>query len=136
MTADKAFFDTNVLLYLLSGDEVKADRAEELLASGGVISVQVLNEFAAVASRKLAMSWPEIREVLSQVRAVCTVEPLSIDTHDRGLLLAERYALSTYDAMIVASALLAECTTLYSEDLHDGQRIDRRLVVRNPFAAA
>lgn len=136
MSADKAFFDTNVLLYLLSGDEVKADRAEELIATGGVISVQVLNEFAAVASRKLAMSWPEIREVLSQVRAVCTVEPLSIETHDRGLLLAERYALSTYDAMIVASALLAECTILYSEDLHDGHRIDGRLVVRNPFVAS
>jgi predicted nucleic acid-binding protein len=136
MSADKAFFDTNVLLYLLSGDEVKADRAEELIASGGVISVQVLNEFSAVASRKLAMSWPEIREVLSQVRAVCTVEPLSTDTHDRGLLLAERYALSTYDAMIVASALLAGCTILYSEDLHDGQLIDGRLVVRNPFAAS
>ena len=56
------FFDTNVVLYLLSADTAKADRAEELLARGGTISVQVLNEFVAVASRKLRMSWIEMRE--------------------------------------------------------------------------
>jgi predicted nucleic acid-binding protein len=65
------FFDTNVLPYLLSGDASKADRAEALVAAGGIISVQVLNEFASVASRKLGMSWPEILEVLETIRAVC-----------------------------------------------------------------
>ena len=77
MSGTEAFFDTNVLLYLLSGDASKADRAENLVAAGGVISVQVLNEFASVASRKLGMSWAEIREVLETVRAVCRVEPIS-----------------------------------------------------------
>lgn len=66
------FLDTNVLLYLLSADAAKADRAEALLAAGGVISVQVLNEFANVASRKLAMTWPEIREILAAVRTTCS----------------------------------------------------------------
>jgi len=66
----RAFFDTNILLYLLSDDAAKADCAEELVATGGVISVQVLNEFAAVASRKLGMSWNEIREVLHPIRTV------------------------------------------------------------------
>ena len=55
MTGAKSFFDTNVALYLLSADTAKTDRAEELLSTGGTISVQVLNEFAAVASRKLRM---------------------------------------------------------------------------------
>ena len=121
------------MLYLLSADTAKADRAEELLASGGIISVQVLNEFAAVASRKLRMSWPEIREVLAQVRAVCNVEPMSVDTHDRAAQLAERYGLSIYDALIVAAALLAGCSTLYSEDMQNGQVIERQLTIRNPF---
>ena len=133
MSAAEVFFDTNVLLYLLSGDVTRADRAEELLAIGGIISIQVLNEFAAVASRKLRMSWPEIREVLAQVRAVCAVEPMSVDTHDRATQLAERYGLSVYDALIVAAALLAGCTTLYSEDMQDGQVIERQLTIRNPF---
>jgi predicted nucleic acid-binding protein len=74
MNGGEDFFDTNVVLYLLSADAAKADRAEELIASGGIISVQVLNEFVAVASRKLRMPWSEIREVLSQLRTVCSIE--------------------------------------------------------------
>lgn len=133
MSGAEFFFDTNVILYLLSADAAKADRAEELLAIGGIISVQVLNEFAAAASRKLRMTWPEIREVLAQVRVVCPVEPVTVDTHDKALQLAERYGLSTYDALIVAAALMAGCTTLYSEDMQDGQVIERHLTIRNPF---
>ena len=134
MSAGSAFFDTNILLYLVSGDLAKANRAEALIAAGGVISVQVLNEFVSVASRKLAMSLPEIREVLSAIRAICAVEPLSIQTHDLGVDLAERFRLSFYDALIVAAAVLAKCDTLYSEDMQDGQRIEK-VTIRNPFAA-
>ena len=133
MSDADVFFDTNVVLYLVSEDEVKADRAEGLLAAGGVISVQVLNEFAAVASRKLRMSWMEIREALNLVRAVCQVHPVSVETHERALQVAERYGLSFYDALIVSAALLAGCKTLYSEDMQDGQVIERQLKVRNPF---
>ena len=79
MSAADCFFDTNVLLYLLSKDAAKADRAEALLATGGIVSVQVLNEFASVATRKLAMTIPEIREILSTIRAVCVVRSLDIE---------------------------------------------------------
>lgn len=133
MSAAEVFYDTNVVLYLLSDDAAKADRAEELLASGGRLSVQVLNEFAAVASRKVGMGWTEIGEILDQVRAVCPVEPLAIETHERGLAVAARYGLNVYDAMIVASALLARCKLLYSEDLQHGQIFEHQLTVRNPF---
>ena len=133
MSAADDFFDTNVLLYLLSADAAKADRAEELIAGGGTVSVQVLNEFASVASRKLRMPWAEIREVLAQLCAVCVVEPLTIKTHERALQLAERYGLSVYDALIVSAALLAGCETLRTEDMQDGQVIERKLTIRNPF---
>lgn len=136
MSGAEVFFDTNVILYLLSADIAKADRAEELLAVGGIVSVQVLNEFTAVASRKLRMTWAEIREVLAQIRMVCPVEAMTADTHDRALMVAERYGLSFYDALIVAAALLAGCKTLYSEDMQDGQVIERQITIRNPFAAA
>ena len=136
MSGGEDFFDTNVVLYLLSADPAKADRAEELLAMGGTISVQVLNEFAAVALRKLRMSWIEIREVLAQVRAVCAVEPVTIETHERALRLAERYGISIYDALIVSAALLANCKTLHSEDMQDGQVIERQLTIRNPFTTS
>lgn len=133
MSATDAFFDSNVLLYLLSADAAKANEAETLIAGGGIVSVQVLNEIAAVASRKLRMSIVEIREVLEVVRAVCHVEPISEETHDRGLAVCERYRFSIYDSMIVASALLANCRVLFSEDLQDGQLIDSQLTIRNPF---
>jgi len=136
MSAAEVFFDTNVVLYLLSADPAKADRAEDLLAIGGIISVQVLNEFSSVASRKLHMSWLEIREVLAQVRAICPVESLSIGTHDRAIMVAERYRLSMYDALIISAALLAGCKTLYSEDMQDGQVIENQLTIVNPFKIA
>ena len=129
----KAFFDTNVLLYLLSADADKAQRAEELIAEGGTISVQVLNEFASVASRKLRMTIPEIQECLDPIRRICSVEPVTLETHLRGLELAERYGFAVYDSMIIAAALLARCEILFSEDWQNRQRIDG-LLIRNPFA--
>lgn len=127
------FVDTNVLLYLASGDDQKADRAEVVLAQGGTISVQVLNEIANVLRRKMQMSWPDTHVFLDMVRALMTVEPLTWETHEMGLRIAERYGLSIYDAMIVSAALIAGCDTLFSEDMQDGLVIDNRLRLVNPF---
>lgn len=127
------FLDTNVVIYLLGGDSEKASRAEALVASGAECSVQVLNEAANVMRRKLAMPWDEVREFLRLIGQLCTVHPQSIETHNRGIDLAERYSLSVYDSMIVASALLAGCETLWSEDMQDGLQVDKQLQIRNPF---
>ena len=128
-----SFFDTNVLLYLASSDAAKAKRAEKLIGEGGAISVQVLNELANVARRKMRLSWTETHALLSLVRGLLPVHPLTVESHETGLALAERYALSTYDAMIAASALLADCDTLWSEDMQDGMRIEGGLRIANPF---
>jgi len=135
MSAGDVFFDTGVLLYLLSEDTAKADRVAALLEQSGVVSVQVLNEFAAVALRKARLSLQEIRDVLDTVRAVCAVQPLTTTTHDLGLDVCERYRFSLYDSMIVASARIASAKTLYSEDLQHGQVIDRQLRIIDPFRA-
>ena len=132
MPATEAFFDTNVLLYLLSGDAAKADRAETLMETGGVINVQVLNEFVSVCLRKLAMTFTEIREILGVIRHVSTVTAVDIETHELGLDLAERNQLAIYDAMIVAAASRAGCNVLYTEDLQHGQKIGD-LTIRNQF---
>jgi predicted nucleic acid-binding protein len=129
----EVFFDTNVLLYLLSADASKADRAEALVQEGGAISVQVLNELANVARRKLGMPWGEIAEVLETLRSLCTVRALDVETHVLGLRLAERHKLSVYDAMILAAAVQEGCHTLFSEDLHHGLLVEGRVRVRNPF---
>lgn len=129
----RPFFDTNVVLYLLSADERKADIAERLLAAGGVVSVQVLNEAASVCLRKLNLPWPEVRELLAAVKATCEIVPLTLAVHERALQLAERHRLSLYDALICAAAGEAEAELLYSEDMHDGLAIGGT-TVRNPFA--
>ncbi|HEV8679278.1 MAG TPA: PIN domain-containing protein [Stellaceae bacterium] len=129
------FFDTNVLLYVVSGDAGKSDRAEQLIRDGGTISVQVLNEIANVSRRKLGLSWAETRALLSTVRGLLPVQPVTIDVHETGLDLAERYGLSTYDAMIAASALQADCDTLWSEDMQHGMVLNDRLRIVNPFRA-
>ncbi len=128
-----SFFDTNVLVYLASDDTAKADRAEAVLAAGGAISVQVLNELANVARRRMRMGWTEIHAWLSLLRGLLTVHPLTLETHDTGLALAARYGLSTFDAMIAASALHAGCDTLWSEDMQDGMVLNGGLLVVNPF---
>ena len=129
------FADTNVLLYLLSVDAAKADRAEALMAQRLTISVQVLNEFAHVARRKLALGWDEIVRLLADVQDCATVLPLTLETHHKALQLAERHQMPLYDALIAASALLAGCKLLYSEDMHHGLCIERSLKIRNPFLA-
>lgn len=128
-----SFFDTNVILYIASGDSAKADRTENLIRRGGAISVQVLNEIANVARRKLNLSWAETRAFLAAIRDLLPVHPATVETHETGLALAERYRLSIFDAMIVASAVFAGCDTLWSEDMQDGLTINGQLRITNPF---
>lgn len=136
MSAADPFFDTSVLLYLLSRDAARADKVEELLAGRGTVSVQVLNEFAAVTlGKKLKMSLPEVKEVLGTVRVVCRVEPVTVETHDRALAIVERYSFSIYDSLLIAAALISGCERFYTEDLQHGQLIDRQLRIVNPFPA-
>ncbi len=133
MSGSKAFIDTNVLIYLLSADSHKADRAEGIVREGGLISVQVLNELTNVARLKRHLSWTEVDEFSLLIRSLCPVEPLTLDTYSNGCRLAKRYRLSVYDAMIAASALIGGCIILYSEDMQDGLLIDGQLSVCNPF---
>lgn len=130
------FFDTNVLLYLLSPDPRKADIAEHLVSLGGTISVQILNEFTQVARRKFGMAASDVVTVLSTLRRTLKVEPLTEVAHDLGVAVSVKYSLSVYDAMIVASALLCGATRLYSEDMQSGLLVEKQLRIENPFALA
>jgi predicted nucleic acid-binding protein len=118
------------------GDPAKADRAESLIGAGGTTNVQVLNEVTNVARRKMGLSWAETNAFLSSIRAILTIEPITLDIHLTGLMVAERYRLSIYDAMIAGAALHADCDTLFSEDMQHGMVIDGQLRVVNPFRAA
>lgn len=132
----RAFFDTNVIVYAFT-DDPKSSVAERLLQSGGVVSVQTLNELSNVLLRKQKRPWREIHAATEFVRDQCgAIVALDNALHRDGLRVAERYRLSIYDGMIVAAALAAECDILFSEDMHHGLVIDGRVEIVNPFRAA
>ncbi len=128
-----SFIDTNVLVYLISSNLTKAKEAEKLVEQGGIMSVQVLNELSNVALRKMQCSWDEVNEILNVVRTLLEVQPITIETHELGLKIAEKYGFGLYDSMIVSAALLADCTILVSEDMQDSQLIENTLRIHNPF---
>jgi predicted nucleic acid-binding protein len=128
-----SFFDTSILVYLASADIRKADRAEQVVGTGGIISVQVLNELSNVARRKMLLSWDDTHRLLATIRGVLLVVPVTIEMHEAGLALAQRYSLSTFDAMVAASAAQHDCDTLWSQDMQHGLRIGRRLRIVDPF---
>ena len=128
----KPFIDSNIVLYLLSGDAAKADRAEAILEAGGVISVQVLNEVVSVCLRTLKMPWEEVDQLLLAVKTACDVLPLTLASHEKAVEIAKRFQLSLDDANIVASALMSGAELLVSEDMQSGMLIDG-LLIQNPF---
>jgi predicted nucleic acid-binding protein len=128
------FFDTNLLVYAALQPDARSERARGLLARGGAVSVQVLNEFANVARRKLRKPWPEVTRALSDIRALCSPPlPITLATHEAALGIAGRLGYAFYDSLVIASALEAGCVRLYSEDMQDGQQIEGGLTIRNPF---
>ena len=129
----RPFLDTNVLVYAALSDDPRRPTAERLLAAGGTISVQVLNEFVNVARGKLGWSWPDIEVMLALVRRQSRrVLDVSVATHEAAVALARDHRLSFYDALIVAAALEAGCDTLYTEDMQHGRKFGGLTIV-NPF---
>ena len=129
----RQFFDSNVVLYLLSDNQTKANCCEEIVEQGGVISVQVLNECVNVMLKKLTMARPEIDEFLAVIKSISDIVPLSVEVHEGALELLDRYQLSWYDALIVSAAIESDCETLWSEDMHNGLVVNKTMTIRNPF---
>lgn len=128
-----AFLDTNILIYA-QGAGPKGEVARQTILAGGVISVQVLSEFASVLRRKFGFEWEVITEAITDLRtALDPVRPIDIETHTKAVSLARSHGFAFYDALIIASAVEAECDLLLSEDLQAGRRIGS-LTILNPFA--
>ncbi|MDE2666211.1 MAG: PIN domain-containing protein [Acidobacteriota bacterium] len=128
-----AFLNTNILIYA-QGSGAKSEVARQTILAGGVISVQVLSEFASVLRRKFAFEWDVIDEAIADLRtALDPVRPIGIETHTEAVALARSHGFGFYDALIVASALEAGCDVLLTEDLQPGRRI-ASLTILDPFA--
>ncbi len=127
------FLDTNILIYAFAADDPRGARAEALLADGGVIGVQVLNEFTNVTRRKLGWRWQQIEAALGVIHELLgPARALTAAIHAAAVTLAREHELSFYDALVVAAAMDAGCKVLSSEDLQHGRKFGA-LTIENPF---
>jgi predicted nucleic acid-binding protein len=130
---DRAFFDTNILVYAFSNDAYRKEIAIALFDKGGVVGVQTLNEFVNVAVRKLAVPWDQIDDWLSLILTLSPEPvPVTYEVHSRAVQIMKRYRYGIYDSLVIAAALEADCDILYSEDMQNGQMIDG-MTIRDPF---
>lgn len=128
-----SFLDTNIVVYCFSDDDDKRLKALSILATKPIISAQVLNECANVLKRKLNFNLEEIIVVINRLIQECHVVPLSAEITQSALSITGRYGFSIYDSLIIATALSANCTTIFSEDMQHQQVIDDKLTIINPF---
>ena len=133
--SDRIFVDSNIFIYAHTDlDLQKQSIAQELLRSKTIfITTQVINEFINASRKKFYKDWKEITKVVEEIISYTSVETISLITVKKAIELAALYRYSYYDSMIVASALETNCPILYSEDLQDGQKINKTLKIINPF---
>ncbi len=132
---DKAFLDTNILIYCYTKTElekqIKARQVANL--SNTVISTQVLKELTNILRKKFNIEWPIIHSVLTEVEGNFEIYENNANSIRRACEIADKYQFSFYDSLIIAAALYSNCKILFSEDLQNGQLIERVLMIKNPF---
>jgi predicted nucleic acid-binding protein len=133
MSDKNVFLDTNILCYLFGDDPAKAERSEDLLRSGAIISTQVLAELTNVARKKAKLAWPQVDMIIDLACASCSVQPITTEIFHVAKLIARNHQLTIFDAQIIAAALACGATTLWSEDMQHGQVFGRDLTIKNPF---
>ncbi len=129
------FLDSNVAIYA----HTNLDLAKQAVAQGlinrpdSLISTQVCSEFTNALRKKFKLDWPVIQLLLDNLLMNNLVHLNTPQTVRQATGIAHRYGFSFYDSLIIAAALETGCTTLYSEDMQDGQVIDGKLEIKNPF---
>jgi predicted nucleic acid-binding protein len=133
---EPSFLDTNVLVYAYSGTEPdKCMKARTLLHESSLcISTQVINEFIWVMTRKYKVAPTQLQQIINALYDLYQVETVARKQINQALSLSASHGFSHWDALIIASALQAECGILYSEDLQNGRVVDNSLRIVNPFA--
>jgi predicted nucleic acid-binding protein len=127
------FADTNIVVYAFGVDAGKLGIAEDIVKAAPVISTQVVNEFHNVARRKLGLDLETRHRVATDLLQSCRVVAVDRIIALDAMRVEAIYGFSYWDSLILSAALSAGCDILYSEDMQDGQVIDGRLIVKNPF---
>lgn len=132
----RVFIDTNILIYYFSKDPARYSLVENIFTDSQfklITSTQVLSEFLSVILRKHVSDIKKVKSFLSQIIDVFEVVHFDENDLEKALDIKDKYQLSYYDSLIVANALKSNCTIIYTEDIHHGLKIRKKLMVINPF---
>ena len=131
---DRVFLDTNILLYAFSSKEIqKHEIAKKIVLADAVISVQVINEVSVNLIKKFKFSEDEVASFIKSSYARYQFATLDKETFLKASSLRKKYFLSYFDSIIVATALMADCNILYSEDMQHNLIVNNCLKIVNPF---
>jgi len=138
---DKIFLDTNILVYMFDKSEeqkhelIKKLITDQLPVSRFFLSIQVINEFINVTSKKIANPIPISKqsEILDLLNELFFIVPLNLSTSYKAIELSGKYKLSFWDSLIISSALENNCSIIYSEDMQEGLIIEDKLTLKNPL---
>jgi predicted nucleic acid-binding protein len=132
---DRLFLDSNILVYCYSTTDIRKQSIARALSSMDNIhiSTQVLNETTNVLAKKYHIGWSDLTNLISDFENNFSVHTLMIPEIKNACGIAERYGFSFFDGLMIASALEYNCTALYSEDMQNGQIIEGKLKIINPF---
>ena len=135
MNAGKVFLDSNVFIYMYDSSQPAKKEASLVLIdiNDCVTSTQAINEISNVLTRKIKLPFSVVKQVLEDIYRICEVKQLQKHTIFHALEIMERFGFSYYDCLMLASALENDCRVLYSEDMSDGQVIDDKLRIVNPY---
>ena len=132
---DSFFIDTNILVYFVSNDSVKMNICRDLLINDtrSIISSQVINEFTNVVIRKKILSFKNAVSYANDFMAAFNFVLIKKNTIRLSFDIIKKYKFSTWDSLIIASALENDCNILYTEDMQHDQIIEDQLRIINPF---
>ena len=135
MHADKTFIDSNILIYAYTDDEPEKQRIALRFLDDcqPVISTQVIREFSNVLLKKGNVRSEMIKEAIGEIIEIAILVNEELTLILDSFAMHERYKYSFYDSLIIATAVNSQCQILLSEDMQDGQIIEGRLRIVNPF---
>ena len=129
------FVDSNIWLYaFMDATTPKHAMADALLTQSGIVlSTQVVNEVCSNLIRKAGYTETEIQQTLQNLQTNYPILDVSFASIQQASILRDKSRLSYWDSLILATAMAANCSVVYSEDMQHGLLVEKRLAIHNPF---
>ena len=132
----KAFIDTNIIIYLYSNDEPQKKLVSQKIFEKYecIISTQVLSEFSNVCFKKYNKSSDDVQLAIDEIIENSMVSLIDYSSIKEALRIKKQYGYNYYDCLIIANALNSNCEYLITEDMTDGQLVDKKLSIINIYS--